>query len=44
MDSKVDKVTAASKAAGVADRRQDTVPAIAARWGFMHTGRFVLLF
>jgi hypothetical protein len=36
-------VTAASKAAGVADRRQGTVPAIAARWGFMHTGRFVLL-
>jgi AraC-like DNA-binding protein len=26
------------------DRRRDTVSAIAARWGFMHTGRFAILY
>jgi AraC-like DNA-binding protein len=30
--------------AGNANRRQDTVTAIAARWGFMHTGRFAVFY
>jgi transcriptional regulator GlxA family with amidase domain len=28
----------------IANRRQDTVTAIAARWGFMHTGRFAVFY
>jgi transcriptional regulator GlxA family with amidase domain len=28
----------------IANRRQDTVTAIAARWGFMHTGRFAVVY
>ena len=27
-----------------ADRMQETVTAIAARWGFVHTGRFAMLY
>jgi transcriptional regulator GlxA family with amidase domain len=27
-----------------ADRRNDTVTAIAARWGFMHTSRFAVFY
>jgi transcriptional regulator GlxA family with amidase domain len=28
----------------IANRRQDTVTAIGARWGFMHTGRFAVVY
>jgi AraC-like DNA-binding protein len=34
----------AHEALVAADRMQDSVTAIAARWGFMHTGRFAVLY